>query len=362
MPSTKAIKILYCCSESNDDEQMRQQLEEHLSVLKREGVIATWDKGMISAGKEWEKEIHLQLQTADIILPLISSKFIASDYNWDIFAKHAMERHKARTACVVPILLRPVDNYWKVAFPNVKVLPQDARPITEWRPYDKAFANIAKGIREVVEELTDPTFHIKKSFRRIRAVVIPIAKATANALVYVTSATFCLLFRTSRSRRRKRVGLIALAKPFIIVAVASVFILQLPNISKIMSSLEPKSTVNTIQEVTPIGWIWIGLVENRSDNLSDNLPAGEQLLQNVDSQSLPSIDPPFVPSRRRVVTIKNKVNLRKNKSSLSELLDELQPGEKLVINKVEPLLKNSPNSPPIQVWAQVGKCNQICDK
>jgi hypothetical protein len=44
MSSTKAIQVFYCCSDSNKDEDLRQRLEKHLSPLKRQKGITTWDK------------------------------------------------------------------------------------------------------------------------------------------------------------------------------------------------------------------------------------------------------------------------------------------------------------------------------
>ncbi|MEH1798210.1 MAG: toll/interleukin-1 receptor domain-containing protein [Nostoc sp.] len=206
MPNTKVVKVFYCCSDSVQDEEMRQKLENHLSILKRQGVITNWHKGMISPGKEWESEIDINLKTAEIILVLISSEFTASDYHWDVLAKQAMEQHRAKISRVITILLRPVDNYWKVAFPNVKVLPKDGRPVTKWRPYDNAFENIAIGIREVAEELTDSTFFIKKLLRWLRAIVINVAKFVLKAFISVGTVIFSYLFRPSKSRRRNRVS------------------------------------------------------------------------------------------------------------------------------------------------------------
>lgn len=180
MSSTKTINVFYCCSDSDKDEKLRKELEKHLSILEHQGIITTWDKSMISAGNEWESEIYRQLMTADIILPLISSDFIASDDNWNVLAKLAMERHNARQASVIPIRLRPVDNYWKVAFPNVTALPRDGRAVTDWKPHDRAFKSIAEDIRKVVEGRTGSRFPIQNSLQQVGAGVIPIARAFWN--------------------------------------------------------------------------------------------------------------------------------------------------------------------------------------
>jgi|GEM_PF-7115464 len=159
---------------------------------------------MISPGKAWESEIDSRLKTADIILLLISSELTASDYHWNTLVKRAMERHEERKARVIPILLRRVDN-WRYLFGKIKALPNDEygneKPITDWGTHDNAFANIAKGIREVVAELSDPFFDVKKSFQQIKAEVLPITNILKTVFAIVTSS---IAFRASRSRPRRR--------------------------------------------------------------------------------------------------------------------------------------------------------------
>jgi len=363
MPATKVVKVFYCCSDSAQDEQMRQKLENHLSILKRQGVINNWHKGMISPGKEWESEIDTNLKTADIILVLISSEFTNSDYHWDVLVKQAMEQHKAGTSRVVAILLRPVDDYWKVLFPNIKVLPKGrkgGRPITEWRPYDKAFANIATGIREVAEELTDSTYFIKKALRWLRAIVILVGNAAVNVFIYVGTVTFSYLFRSSRSRKRNRVSKISTGFVVVII-VGGIFIRFVspsPDILEIPLSAS-KPTVNSTKTVSHTGWIWIGMVNNTSGSLS----VGKSLIvKPPNPKYFPSIYPPVVPSAGAIVTVKYKVNLRKEKSLSGQPIIKLKRGEKLVILKVESLPNINKNSPYIQLRAQVRKCNSTCNK
>ena len=106
-----SIEVFY--SYSHEDEELRQQLENHLSILRRQGVITDWHYRQIGAGREWEGEIDAHLNTAHVILLLISSDFIASDYCYDVEMQRAMERHEAGEARVIPVILRPVD--WEAA-------------------------------------------------------------------------------------------------------------------------------------------------------------------------------------------------------------------------------------------------------
>ena len=93
------IKLFF--SYSHQDESLRDELEKHLSSLKREGILQTWHDRDISAGSDWTRQINQHLEQADIILLLISPDFLASDYCYGIELKRAMERHQQGEAEVV---------------------------------------------------------------------------------------------------------------------------------------------------------------------------------------------------------------------------------------------------------------------
>jgi hypothetical protein len=121
--------------------------------MKRQGAIRDWHDREITAGEEWDKAIDEHLESAHIILLLISADFLASDFRYDVVMKRAMERHKAGEASVIPIILREVD--WRGApFGKLQALPKDAKPVTSWSNIDEAFTDIAKGIRRAVEIMT----------------------------------------------------------------------------------------------------------------------------------------------------------------------------------------------------------------
>lgn len=147
---TRAVEVFF--SYSHKDEDLRDELSKHLAMLKRQHFITAWHDRRIGAGKEWENEIDERLNSADIILLLISSDFLASDYCYDVEVKTAMKRHDDGEARVMPVILRPVD--WKGApFGKLQALPRDARPVTDWSNRDEAFLNIAQGIRVAAGEL-----------------------------------------------------------------------------------------------------------------------------------------------------------------------------------------------------------------
>src|SRR5437588_12184082 len=89
---------------------------------------------------------------ADVNLLLVSPDFIQSDYCYGKEMQQAIDRHSAKEAKVIPILLRSVD-WTDTPFKHLQVLPTNARPITLWSDYDAAFEDVARGIRRVVNDL-----------------------------------------------------------------------------------------------------------------------------------------------------------------------------------------------------------------
>ena len=82
------------CSYAHKDQKLFKELEDHLSLLKRQGLIETWYDHMIAPGSEWRGELESRLDNAGLVLLLISANFLASDYCYGIQMTRAIERHK----------------------------------------------------------------------------------------------------------------------------------------------------------------------------------------------------------------------------------------------------------------------------
>ncbi|MGG6267611.1 TIR domain-containing protein [Leptolyngbya sp. AN03gr2] len=155
-----AIRVFF--SYSHQDEEFKDELVKHLSILQRQGVISGWHDRMLAPGYEWNREIDEQLKKADIVLLMVSSDFLASDYCWDVEMQKALKRHEEGEACVIPILLRQVD--WENApFAKLQALPKNAKPIKSWSDQDEAFKDVAKGIRMAVSIIRERQREPQKS-------------------------------------------------------------------------------------------------------------------------------------------------------------------------------------------------------
>ena len=145
------IDVFY--SYAHEDEELLGELRKHLGMLKRKGVIHDWHGRDITAGTEWKGQIDRHLDTAGVILLLVSADFIASDYCYSIEMKRALERHDQGEARVIPVILRHVDGWQEAPFGKLQVAPTEGRPVIDWpQPYrDEAFVDVVRHIRRAVE-------------------------------------------------------------------------------------------------------------------------------------------------------------------------------------------------------------------
>lgn len=143
-----SVYIVY----SHRDEMLMTELTKHLKIMQRQNMIDIWSDRMITPGSEWSNEITSNFSNAELILFLISSDFLASDYCYGNEMRLAIEKHEAGKAVIIPIILRPVD--WGGApFAKLQALPRNAQPITTWADRNEAFVNVALGIRRAISML-----------------------------------------------------------------------------------------------------------------------------------------------------------------------------------------------------------------
>jgi hypothetical protein len=151
MQGSSQVEIF--CSYAHSDEKLFRQLETYLQQFKREGLISLWHNRLLAPGTDWAHSLDTHLETSLIILPLVSPDLLASDYCDGIEMQHILQRHEARKACIIPIIVRPCD--WSHApFGRFQALPGYGKAITEQSNRDIAWRDVAKNIRQVIERLS----------------------------------------------------------------------------------------------------------------------------------------------------------------------------------------------------------------
>ena len=139
-------------SYSHVDEALRNELEKHPSPLKRMGKITTWHDRRIDPGLEFEHQIDHYFSAADIILLLISSDFIASDYCYQVEMINAMERHKRGEAAVIPVILRECA-WHQLPFGSIMASTIDGKPITKFASHDEGYVQVVDAVSRAIASM-----------------------------------------------------------------------------------------------------------------------------------------------------------------------------------------------------------------
>ncbi len=149
------VNIFFSYASSADkDTFLFDALKKHLTLLKSLGYVNVWYDSAIAAGSNWQKIVDNYLDTADIIVLLFSADFLASDHCREVEMKRALERRELGVARVIYVLLRPVD-WSELSLDSAGFLPPGGNPISLWPDMDSALMEVVKGIKKVVDELTD---------------------------------------------------------------------------------------------------------------------------------------------------------------------------------------------------------------
>lgn len=138
-------------SYSHKDELYKDELVEHLSGMRRNGEIKDWTDRAIIPGEKWDEVIARNLDEAHIVLFLISSSFIASDYIQHTEIRKAIEKHHLNKLVIVPIPVRPCD-YKSLPLKDIQSASKDFKPIsTGYSSHDEGWTEIVGNLRLTIE-------------------------------------------------------------------------------------------------------------------------------------------------------------------------------------------------------------------
>jgi hypothetical protein len=145
------VKTKVFISYAHKDEQYKDSLIEHMSGLIRADIVSEWNDRKISAGQGWSDEISNQLESSSLILFLISSSFMDSDYCMGVEVQTALRMHQEGKAQLIPIIVRPVA-WGDSELSKLQGLPKDALAISTWPNEDEAWVNVIGGIKKHIQE------------------------------------------------------------------------------------------------------------------------------------------------------------------------------------------------------------------
>ncbi len=145
-------------SYADEDRTFRDDLEKHLTVLQRLGLIDDWHRKELMPGDDWQQVMAERLDQADIILLFITPDYLVSDWCYDVQMPHALKKHAAGEARVIPLYLRPIPLYdptLGLPFTKLQRLPKDGdQAVSELKEKnrDSALAEMVADIKQAIED------------------------------------------------------------------------------------------------------------------------------------------------------------------------------------------------------------------
>jgi hypothetical protein len=144
-------------SYAHEDDWLRKELCKHLASAQNQELIKLWHDREIRAGANWAKEINTKLESADIILFLVSADFINSRYCSGIEMARVLERHRAGMTKVIPVIIRSC-SWAKSPLGQFQSLPLDNKAIATWGDKftrDTAWTIVSEEISKVARQIID---------------------------------------------------------------------------------------------------------------------------------------------------------------------------------------------------------------
>ena len=176
--STKKAPVQIFIAYSQKDRVYLDALRSHAKPLLRKGNVTVWFDGEILPSEQWSDVIKKNLHAADIILMLLSANALASDYFYEQEVKDAVERHKAGTARVVPVVLSACQ-WKKTPLADIQGLPRGMKPVISYGNMDEAWDEVVEGLWDMVEQIEKGT--AKKTAPEAPEAPKPVQSSTITA-------------------------------------------------------------------------------------------------------------------------------------------------------------------------------------
>jgi len=162
---TAKMFISYC----HDDEWLKDEFHKSLATLIRNNEVEIWHDRLIEPGAEFDQEIIDRIQSSDIMILLISSSFIASDYCYNVEFKKALSLKSNGKLEIVPVIVRAT-NFDIEPLKNMLFLPKDARPVNpngasrvDFELRDQNWSNVSRDLGNKIKKMKSKSYQINLS-------------------------------------------------------------------------------------------------------------------------------------------------------------------------------------------------------
>jgi len=139
------------------DAAFKDELLLHLYPFVENKLIEKWVDSDLLPGEDWEKRIEQELEAAHLVIMLVSAHALSSEFIRKKELKTAIEKKRAGSARVVPVLVR--DCMWKLNpdIAELQLLPRGdngrIQGVAAWLSRDSAWTNVCEELYPLIQEI-----------------------------------------------------------------------------------------------------------------------------------------------------------------------------------------------------------------
>lgn len=139
---------------TRNDERFFRKIKEELSVLQKQRWPISCHESEVIYSTEWQRSKHLA--TANLILLLVSTPFLSTDFCYCDLMDLAVQRHRTNPlCCVMPVILYRLNPLVleRTPFGKLDFLPRNGKPISSWKDPREAYADITGYLLKQIQHM-----------------------------------------------------------------------------------------------------------------------------------------------------------------------------------------------------------------
>jgi internalin A len=145
------VKNQVFASYSHKDRKFLEELRAHLKPLERAARMTTWSDQQIQPGDKWFSEIQAALASSKVVVMLLTSNFLASEFIHEHELGPILKEAEAGGVRILWIMVRAC-SYQETALRDYQAVLPLNKPLAEMKAErDSAWVEICKVIKKAVE-------------------------------------------------------------------------------------------------------------------------------------------------------------------------------------------------------------------
>lgn len=159
--SIKKEKVKIFFSYAHKDREYLEEFKEYIKIFERNELVERWDDNELIVGEKWDNSIKEKIYSADIIIFLLSSTSLASDYIYNHELKIAFELKEMEESYVVPIIIK--ECLWDMTeFSEFQILPLDGKAVNSWSIREEAWTSVSRGLKKAIDNIIQSKQYISE--------------------------------------------------------------------------------------------------------------------------------------------------------------------------------------------------------